>query len=242
MNRSSVPKFVVEDLVQLGIDLDDDAVAKSADYLDALLAANRQFNLTSIRDRDEAWRRHIIDSLTLLPGFNSLSQGGCVIDVGSGGGLPGIPLAIARSDLQVTLLEATRKKAQFLKQCVRELNLMNVKVVNDRAETVGHDKAHRQRYDVAVCRAIGPMSPLLECTLPFVKVQGYVLAMKGPRGQKELEAASDALAILGAGEIRVFDAYPESFALNTVIVSVQKARPTPRTYPRPPGMPRRAPL
>jgi 16S rRNA (guanine527-N7)-methyltransferase len=242
LSDSPVPSFVREDLQKLEVTVTDDALALLAKYLDLLLLTNEKFNLTAIRDLDEAWRRHIIDSLTLLPFIEHLPAGAGVIDVGSGGGLPGIPLAIARPDLRVTLLESTGKKAAFLSECVRTLPLPNAVAVNDRAEKAGHDRRHREKYDAVVCRAVGVMTEILECSLPLVTVGGVLLAMKGPKAQQELEDAGDAMSILGAGEFAVVDAYPESFGLNTVIVSVVKADPTPDEYPRAPGLPRTSPL
>jgi len=237
-----IPNFVRADLTRLGITVPNEALTQLSRYIDLLLAANEQFNLTAIRDRDEVWRRHIIDSLTLLPGLDLLSANARIIDVGSGGGLPGLPIAMTRPDWHITLLEATAKKARFLEQCVLELGLSSVTVVHGRAETVGQDKAHRQAYDAVVSRALGPMRQLLEYTLPLARVGGRVLAMKGPKVQQELADAGDGLAILGAGDLQVFDAYPEEFDRHTVIVSIIKDRSTPKPYPRPPGMPRQSPL
>ena len=238
----TIPSFVRVDLGALDVALPDAAIDALGRYLDLLLAANRRVNLTGIRDRDEAWRRHIIDSLTLLPGLADLPDGSIVIDVGSGGGLPGVPVAIALPHVRVTLLEATGKKANFLGECVEQLGLQNVQVVQDRAETVGQSRTHRQHYDAAICRAIGPMRELLEYTLPLVAVGGRVLAMKGPKAEAELRQASDALSKLGAGELQVFDAYPEGFDRHTVVVCIAKASPTPKGYPRRPGLPRQDPL
>ena len=239
---TAVPGFVNEDLARLGFEIEPDALARLAAYLDLLLETNKKFNLTSIRDSDDAWRRHVIDSLTLLPWLDELGAGSTLIDVGSGGGLPGVPLAVVRPDLHITLLDATAKKARFLEQCLHDLPLAGVSVVTGRAESVGRDPAHRERYDVAVCRAIGPMRELLEYTLPLVRVGGRLLAMKGPRAEQELEVSADALATLGAGDLHVFDAYPPEFDFNTVVVRVAKDRPTPKTYPRSPGTPRQQPL
>ena len=238
----AVPSFVQDELPRLGVEAAPAMLERLAVYLDQLLEANRRFNLTAVRDRETAWRRHVIDSLTLLAGLETLPAGATIIDVGSGGGLPGIPLAIARPDLRVTLLEATGKKARFLEQCVATLALGNVQVVQDRAEHAGQSAAHRGRYDVAVCRALGPMNVLAEYTLPLVKQGGRVLAMKGPTVERELDAAADALATLGAGDLAVIDAYPPGFDRHTVIVSIVKDRPTPRAYPRLPGVPKQSPL
>lgn len=242
MNQTPVPPDVLAAAQKLGFTLSEAQWALLGRYLDLLLEANTRFNLTAVRDREAAWSRHVIDSLTILPGLEALEPEAALIDVGSGGGLPGIPVAIARPDLKVTLLEATGKKAEFLRQCVQQLPLPNVNVVQGRAEEVGQDREHRQRYHAAVCRAIGPLRELLEYTLPLVAVGGLVLAMKGPKAPEELAEAGNALDMLGGGDLRVFDAYPEGFDLHTVVISILKERPTPKTYPRRPGVPRQEPL
>lgn len=239
---TTIPSSIIADLAKLDITPTAAQGELLARYLDLLLETNRKFNLTAVRDRDEAWGRHIVDSLTLLPFVAMLPPGAAVIDVGTGGGLPGIALAIMRNDLRVTLLEATGKKARFCQQCAADLPLDNVRVMHSRAETAGRDRAHRQRYDAAVCRAIGAMNVLLECCLPLVRVDGRVLAMKGPKAEAELQAAGHALDILGAAEVEVRDAYTDGFDQNTVIVAITKHAATPKTYPRPPGMPAQSPL
>lgn len=238
----SIPDFVGDDLQALGFEVPDATLDQLEVFLDRLLEANTRMNLTAVRQRDAAWKRLIVDSLTVLPGLDDLEPGAKVIDIGSGGGLPGIPLAIARPDLVVTLLESTGKKVAFHREAIDAMGLSQVHTIQERAEVLGQDPSHRQQYDAAVSRAVGPMAEVLEYSLPLVRVGGRMLAMKGPKAGQELDAASDALATLGAGDLQVFDAYPESFDNDLVIVSVLKDRPTPRTYPRSAGIPHRCPL
>jgi 16S rRNA (guanine527-N7)-methyltransferase len=242
MSKLAVPDFVQLDIKTLGLDLGGEVVERLAAYLDLLFEANKKINLTAIKDVDLAWQRLIIDSLTLLAGLENVPAGARLIDIGSGGGLPGVVLALCRGDLDITLLEATGKKVRFLKECINAMGLKQVRAVQDRAETLGQNHAHRERYELAVSRAVGPMSLVLEYSLPLVKLGGRVLAMKGPKVEAELDEAGDALDLLGAGDLQVFDAYPESFDKQLVIVSIVKARPTPSAYPRAPGEPRRKPL
>ncbi len=248
MNQASdtpefaIPDFVVPELADIGVELEAAKVSQLAHYLARLLEINEKFNLTAIREPNAAWRRHIIDSLTLVPGMMENPLGSRVVDIGSGGGLPGIPLAIAFPQFKFTLVEATGKKARFLQETAEALGLTNVTVANERAEIVGQDKTHRGQYDIAVCRAIGPMVELLEYSMPLLKIGGLLLAMKGPKAEEELELAGDAMVVLGAGEIKVFDAYPEGNEQNTVVVCIAKEGDTPKQYPRMPGVPRQQPL
>jgi 16S rRNA (guanine527-N7)-methyltransferase len=237
-----IPDFVLADLEALEIALPGGAIERLSDYLDLVLEANKTTNLTAIRHREQAWSRLIVDSLTPLPGVDLAPAGGRVIDIGTGAGLPGIPLAIARPELRFSLIEATGKKAEFLRHVIQSLSLPNVTVLQERAEAVGQDPAHRQRYTIAVSRAVGPMPVVLEYSLPLLEVGGRMLAMKGPKAEQELEASGDAMEKLGAGELAVIDAYPESFDNDLVIVSIVKDRPTPKAYPRLPGVPKKDPL
>jgi 16S rRNA (guanine527-N7)-methyltransferase len=205
-------------------------------YLDLLLEKNRALNLTAVRDRDTAWTRHILDSLTLVP---FVEESRCLIDLGSGGGLPGIPLAIVRPDLEVALLETTGKKARFLEETGDALDLANLKVIHDRAETAGHHPAHRGVYDTVTVRALAALPVVVELALPFLRNDGRLLAMKGARLPEELPAARAACVLLGGTveEVHTLDA-----EAGACVVEIRKTDPTPDTYPRRPGLPAKKPL
>ncbi len=178
------------------------------------------------------------DSLVLL---DFLPSGPLrVIDVGSGGGLPGIPLKIARPELRLTLLEANRRKAAFLVQAVARLGLQEVEIVARRAEEAGRDPRHREAYDFALARALAPMPVLAELCLPFVAVGGRLLAMKAD-SVAEAEAARSVIERLGGELIAVSAAASAARTLGQVVV-VEKVCPTPVEYPRRPGVPGRRPL
>ena len=163
-----------------GLELSDDEIQRLGAFLDLLEQANARMNLTRITDRDEAWTRHIMDSLTLLPYIEAAGATN-LIDIGSGGGLPGLPLAIVRPDLPITLLEATGKKARYLAETADSLGLTNITVLADRAETLGApDGGGRDAWDVITARAVGPLRVLLELAMPLVRDGGWLLAIKGP--------------------------------------------------------------
>jgi len=183
-------------------------------------------------------RALIEDSLVLL---DFLPAGPLrVIDVGSGGGLPGLPLRLARPDLALTLLEANQRKAAFLVQAVATLGLEGVEVVARRAEDAGHAARHRESYDFALARALAPMAVLAELCLPFVAVGGRLLAMK-TEGAAEAESARAAIARLGGELVEIAAAASAARSLGQVVV-VEKVMPTPPEFPRRPGVPSRRPL
>ncbi len=222
---------------EIGIEFEPGDIERLGRYLALMLEANKATNLTAITESDHAWLRHIQDSLTLLPLLAELSQGSRVIDVGSGGGCPGIPLATCMPHLHFALLEATGKKAAFLEQVVERLALTNVTVLNGRAETFAAFKSpHREAYDVAIARAVGPLSVVAELTVPFVKMGGQTLLIKGQKAEEELEAAAGALHTL-----KVVHSGTIETATGRIIV-LDKRVATPRTYPRRNGEPKRVPL
>lgn len=233
------PDAFLKKAEELAIVFDPGDIEKLGLYLALLLDANERFNLTAITDPNEAWLRHILDSLTLVPLILGLeeSQPRRIIDVGSGGGLPGIPLAIVMPEIEFTLLEATGKKARFLDEVTSRIGLPNVRVICDRAETIGQDhKHHREQYDLVIARAVGRLPVLLELTVPLAKVGGFVLAMKGQKASEEIAEAKAAMHLL---HCRVAETIATA---SGVIVVIEKARKTPRAYPRRPGEPKRAPL
>ena len=211
------------------LSLTEDQHGQLSRYLDLLTAANERMNLTRIVDRPTAEVQHVGDALTVLP---HLPAGAFALaDVGSGGGVPGVPLAIVRPDARVTLIEATKKKAAFLREAVAALGLANVTVVDDRVEAAGQGDG-RERFDVAVARAVATLDWLAEWCLPLVKVRGVAIAMKGPRAADELPAAIDVAKLVGGGEPVV---HPVELpgTDGRVLVVFPKRKPTRDKYPRP---------
>jgi len=230
------PASFLERCEQFGFEMPEETLALLGDFLGFLHAVNQQMNLTGAREAEELWLRHAFDSLTLFP---FVAGAGSLVDIGSGGGFPAIVLAIACPDLQITMIESTGKKCEFLKACIENLELDNAKVRQGRAETLAHEPALREAFDVGTARGLAALPTLLEYLMPFVQPAGVVLAMKGRRHAEELEAAQNALKLLGADEPVVHTVDEEG---DMVILEIPKDRSTPDKYPRETGIPKKFPL
>jgi 16S rRNA (guanine527-N7)-methyltransferase len=180
-------------LAEIGAPVGTATLAQLGDYLARLLAMNEQMNLTAIKDAESAWERHVLDALTLLPLLADVPAGGQLVDIGAGGGIPGLVLAIARPDLRVTLVEATQKKAAFLSAVSAAMGLANVSVRAERAEVVGRGEL-RDTFDVVTARAVARLAALAPLTVPFARPGGLVLLIKGQKADEELAEARAVLA------------------------------------------------
>ncbi len=240
----------------LGLTLGPSHLAAFETYYRELTAWNQRFNLTAITGFEEVQRRHFLDSLSCLL---ALPVGGSdrlhdvvpiqvgrtslrLADVGSGAGFPGIPLKIMLPDARVTLIEATAKKATFLRHMVRLLGLEEVEVLAARAEDVGRMPEHREQYDLVVARAVAPLCVLVEYCLPLCRVKGRVIAQKGSEGVEEAEAARPAIALVGGSLVGVKPVELEELPPGRTLVAIDKVAKTPDEYPRRPGIPSKRPL
>lgn len=211
-------------------------------YATLLIAWNSHTNLTSVSSPEGIALRHFADSLTLLHALPAGSPGLRLIDVGSGAGFPGLPLAIMRPDLQVTVLEATGKKVRFLDSVVADLKLPNVRTLNARAEEAGQDRAERAAYDIVAARAVAPLRVLAEYLLPFARIGGRCIAQKGPNPTAEIEEAQNALRLLGGRLILVEQVQVPGLEQIGALIHIEKITATPAAYPRRPGTPSKNPL
>ena len=229
---------------ELGIELDDVQVGRFQLYYEEILSWNRRVNLTRVTDPDEVRTRHFIDSLSVLRGLSrgALGAGTSLIDVGSGAGLPGVPLKIAYPAVSLVLLEANGKRAAFLGALVAALDLEDARVVHARAEDAGRRHDLRDAFDVVVSRAVAPLEVLAELTLPFCRVGGVAIAQKGADVDDELDRAGSAIAALGGGESRTHSITPPGGDVARSLVVTEKARATPDKFPRRPGIPAKRPL
>lgn len=193
---------------------------------------NGKYNLTAIKDDHLVLPLHFADSLL---GAELIPERSTVLDIGSGAGFPAIPLAIARSDLKITALDSTKKKTDFIEKASSELALENIKALTARAEELAIKTEYRERYDVVCARAVSRLNVLIELCMPFVKKNGYFLAMKGASGEEEYQEAKNGISILGGelADLREKDLYvsPNETQKRTFIL-IKKSKNTPPTYPR----------
>jgi len=222
------------------LDLSPAQLDQFARYADLLIDWNLRFNLTAIVEPREIVIRHFLDSLSAIraipPGPLKL------IDVGAGAGLPGLPLKLARLELSLTLLEATRKKCDFLKAVIDDLQLTDVQVINARAEDAGRADEHREVYDVAIARAVGEMPVLLEYLLPLVRIGGRAIAQKSREVLNEVQHAELALSTLGGRLDDIVAVRVPQLNEARYLVVIEKVFATPEKYPRRAGMPSKKPL
>lgn len=223
---------------EIGLDISEDNIKALYMYMKILIEWNKKINLTAITDEKEIITKHFIDSLTIL---QYIKDGDKVIDVGTGAGLPGIPIAI-NSKAEMTLLDSLNKRIKFLEEVKSELNLKNVENIHGRAEEVARQKKYRDQYDVAVSRAVASMNVLLEYLLPFVKVGGICICMKGPNCIDEIQKAKKAINILGGKIINQINIKLNDENIERNIIIIKKVKRTPNAYPRKAGMPTKQPL
>lgn len=228
-----------EYLIKTGLAADDDTLKKYQRYMELVLAWNDKVNLTSVTDPREFEEKHLVDSLTAaaFPQFSAASK---ILDVGTGAGLPGIPLAIAAPDKNFLLMDSVGKKLKIVQAIAGELGLTNLKTLHARAEDPAHKVLYRERFDLVLSRAVANMSTLCEYCIPYVKQGGWFCAYKTEAAAEEIHGAEHAVDILGAGIKEICpDGIPGSGHL---LVWIEKSGSTPKQYPRKAGLPSKNPI
>ena len=222
------------------IDVSEKQCKKFFEYMKLLIEWNEKINLTAIVEPGQVITKHFLDLLTILNYIGTKQQK--IIDVGTGAGFPGIPIKIMDDLSEITLLDSLNKRIIFLQEVINKNNLKNIRAIHGRAEDFGQDKLYREKYDVCVARAVAPMNILVEYLLPFARVNGICICMKGANIEEELEEAKKAINLLGGKIEKV-----ESFGLSGSedrrnIIIIRKISKTPKQYPRKAGTAKKYPI
>lgn len=235
--------ILAEGAHELGLELSTEQLERFQRYYEVLTDWGERVSLTSVKDEEGIQRRHFLESAALIP---VLEQEGLsltdksLIDIGSGAGIPGIPLKILDPTIKLTLVEAKQRKAEFLATLLKELDFTDVVVIPRRSEETAHNANHREQYNFAAAKALAPLSTLIELTLPFLVMGGVLIAPKGKDYEREVAVADVALETL-KGSIRYVGPIPGADKKQHIVL-VDKDLPSPQRFPRRPGMPAKRPL
>lgn len=227
---------------KLGLRLNQRQLEQFHIYYQELIDWNQRINLTRITGYEEVQVKHFLDSLTVMLALKPEMGKFRLIDVGTGAGLPGIPLKILLPDVELVLLESTAKKTNFLRHLGRRLGLDNVEVVTGRAENVAHETQYREKFEMVLSRAVAPLPTLAELALPFCAVGGSFVAQKKGAIDREVNQSARAISRLGGSLREVKKVDLEEFADERWLIVIDKVLPTPEQYPRRPGIPAKRPL
>lgn len=231
-----------EELINIANELNIVINNKNADtfykFMNLLLEWNKKINLTAITKPKEIIIKHFIDSLTINKYIENYSS---IIDIGTGAGFPGIPLKIINEDIEIVLVDALNKRINFLNEVIESNNLNKIKAIHSRAEDIGKNKEYREKFDIAVSRAVASMNVLSEYLLPLVKINGICIFMKGSNIE-EIEESKKAIDILGGKIIKIDEIIIPSSDIKRNIIVVEKIKNTPGKYPRKSGIPAKTPI
>jgi len=233
--------LLVQEAAAYGITLDEKQLRQFSRYMDLIIEWNMRINLTAIVDRQEIEVRHFIDSLACIMITGGLGKKQ-IIDVGSGAGFPGLPLKIVFPSTQLSLLDSSSKKCEFMEAVALELGLEDVLILNERVENIGHSPDHRNSYDWVFARGVARMNILAEYLLPLCCQGGSVIAFKGKNAKSEIRDAKTAFSILGGSEAKTYEIKLPGSPKEHYLVVVEKVGVTPERYPRRVGIPKKRPL
>lgn len=232
-------KYVLD---SLGAPHDDNTVNKFYDFMELVLEKNEYINLTAITCRDEFETKHLMDSV-ICYGWPEIENANKIVDIGTGAGFPGIPLAILYPQKQFLLVDSLNKRLQFITEAAEKMDINNIEVMHRRAEDLGQNPDYREKYDLCVSRALANLSTLSEYCLPLVKVGGSLYAYKTKGGLSEIEDSLMARNLLGgSSDVDIRQREIPGFHLDHNVLVIKKERHTPKTYPRKAGTPSKVPL
>lgn len=239
MNKQDWIELFQKELNELNLKFDVKQLEKYYEYMHILLEENKNINLTAIKDEKEFIYKHFIDSLTIL---EYIPQNSKLIDVGTGGGFPGIPLVLSNNNINITLMDSLNKRIKFLNKVIAELQLENIDAIHSRAEDLAKLNEFREKYDIATSRAVASLNVLVEYLLPFVKVGGCCICMKGSNIQDEIKDSKKAIEILGGKVEQIVEKIIPNTDIKRNIIIIKKIKSTPNKYPRKAGTPAKEPI
>ncbi len=232
-------EYLTEGLEKCNIKITQEQTNKLLLFMDIVLRENKKFNLTAITDEKEFIEKHIIDSAISI---KYIKNEGKLIDIGSGAGMPGIIIKILREDLDILLLDSLNKRVNYLNNTIKELNLNNIVAIHQRAEELSHNEDYREKFDYVTARAVASLNILLEYTIPFIKKGGRFIALKGSKGEEEIQESKNALNILSCEIIKNHkEKLPYSLS-NRDIIEIKKLKETDKKYPRKQAKIKKSPL
>lgn len=238
MDLKEFEKNFIEEANKNNIDTANLDFEKFYKYMLGIIEWNEKINVTAITDEKEFLVKHFIDCLTIS---RFVADGKTLLDVGTGAGFPGIPLKISNPDLKVTLIDSVNKKLNVIREVSNSIELENLEIIHTRAEDLANNKDYREKYDFVTTRAVSNLSTIVEYMIPFLKIGGKAICMKGPNYEEELKSAEKAISILGGKLDRV-----ENLVINNEIerniIVISKEKSTPSKYPRGQGKPLKEPI
>ena len=238
MNIEEFKKVFLEEANKNNINVNDKELESLYQYMVGIIEWNEKVNVTAITEEKLFIVKHFIDSLLI----NHYLQGKeRIIDIGTGGGFPGIPLKILNTEKKFTLIDSVNKKLNVIRDLSEKIGLKNLEVIHTRAEDLASKKEYRETYDVATTRAVSNLSTILEYMLPFVKVGGIAVCMKGPNYKEELEDAKKAIEVLG-GKFELIETFNLEGEMERNILVIKKVKNTPNKFPRGQGKPLKEPI
>ena len=240
----SIKQDFLKNAEELGISIDERILSSLDFYYKNLIEWNSVMNLTAITEEKDVYEKHFLDSLTItkIVSRETLDQGCTLLDMGTGAGFPGLPIAIVFPNVKVILMDSLNKRIKFLEDTVQKLGLTNVTCIHARAEELAKNKNYREKQDICCSRAVANLATLSEYCLPFVKKGGYFVSYKTEQVQSEIDQGKNAIKVLGGGNVQV-----EFFTLpgtdyQRSLVKIEKVAATPPKYPRKAGTPAKEPI
>jgi 16S rRNA (guanine527-N7)-methyltransferase len=241
MNKMSAYDLMIQYAEKFKINIDEEKLDKFKKYKALIKEWNEKINLTAITDEDDIIKKHFIDSISVLES-NVIKNGMKIIDIGTGAGFPGIPLKIILPDSKILLVDSLNKRVNFLNEVIRMLELHGIEAIHGRAEEVAKKPEYREKFNIVVSRAVANMTVLSEYCIPFAKIGGYFIAMKGPSSENEIEESKHAISILGGKIKNVVETRMLQSDMNHRLVIVEKVKSTMNKYPRNYGQIEKKPL